>query len=64
VPYKVYYERGDALRADRIAVQARDIDRIRVVEGSGSHRVQSTILRDSAFCIIELPLKSVREKAT
>lgn len=64
MPYKVYYERGDALRADRIAVQARDIDRIRVVEGSGRHRIQSTILRDSAFCIIELPLKSVRERAT
>lgn len=65
MPYKVYYERGDALRADRIAVQARDIDRrIRVVEGSGRHRIQSTILRDSAFCIIELPLKAVRERAT
>jgi len=49
VPYRVYYERGDALSAERIAVEARDIDRIRVVEGSGRHRVQSTTLRDSAF---------------
>ena len=64
VPYRVYYERGDALSAERIAVEARDIDRIRVVEGSGRHRVQSTTLRDSAFCVIELPLKSVRERAT
>ena len=64
VPYKVYYERGDALSAERIAVEARDIDRIRLIEGSGKHRVQSTRLRNSVFCVIEVPLKSVRERAT
>ena len=61
---KTYYGLGDALKADRIAVQARDIDRIRVVEGSSEHRIQSTTLRGSAFCVIELPIKSVRERAT
>ena len=60
---KVHYEPGDALKADRIAVQARDIDRIRVVEGSGKHRIQFTRLRNSAFCVIEVPLKSARERA-
>jgi len=61
---KTHYELGDALSADRIAVEARDIDRIRIIEGSSRHRIQSTTLRDSAFCIIELPLKSVREKGS
>jgi len=64
VPYKVYYERGDALSAERIAVQARDIDRMRLIEGSSKHRIESTKLRNSAFCVIEVPLKSVREKTT
>jgi len=67
VPYKeihYHYELGDALSADRIAVQARDIDNPRVGEGSHRHRIQSTTLRGSAFCVIELPLRAVREKAT
>jgi len=59
-----YYGPGDALKADRIAVQARNIDTPYIVKGSGKHRTQSTKLRDSAFCVIELPLKSVRERGS
>ena len=58
----MHYELGDALKADRIAVQARDIDKVRLVEGSHRHRITSTTLRGSAFCVIELPLKSVVER--
>lgn len=60
---KEYYELGDALKADRIAVQARDIADIRYVEG-GSHRhgIQFTKLRGSAYCVIELPLKAILGK--
>ena len=67
VPYKerhYHYELGDALSADRIAVQARDIDKIRYGVGSHRDRIQFTKLKGSAFCVIELPLKSVREKVT
>jgi len=67
VPYnKIHYhcELGDALSADRIAVRARDIDNPRVGEGSHRHKIQSTTLRGSAFCVIEVPLRSVGGKAT
>jgi hypothetical protein len=57
-----YYKLGDALMADRIAVRARDIDKIRYGEGSHLHEIQFTKLRGSAYCVIELPLKSVRER--
>jgi hypothetical protein len=53
---------GDALLAERIAVQARDIAPIMVRKGSHPHKIQSTKLRGSAFCVIELPLKAVHEK--
>jgi hypothetical protein len=53
-----HYEQGEALLAERIAVQAREIDRAVVKKGSSSHRIQSTKLRGSAFCVIELPLRS------
>lgn len=56
-----YKQFGDALRADRIAVEARDIDKVRYGVGSASHRIQFTKLRDSAYCVIELPLKVIRE---
>lgn len=57
-----YHKLGDALVADRIAVQARDIDKPRYGEGTHSHKIQFTKLRGSAYCVIELPLKSVRER--
>jgi len=59
---KVHYEPGDALKADRIAVRVRDIDRVRYGEGAHRHRIQFTTLRDSAFCVIEVPLKAVLER--
>ena len=58
----MHHELGDALKAERIAVQARDIDKIRYGEGTHPHRIQFTKLRGSAYCVIELPLKSVRER--
>jgi hypothetical protein len=58
----VHYENGDALKAERIAVQARDIDKVYIEQGSSSHRIQSTKLRGSAYCVIELPLKAVFER--
>jgi len=59
---KVHYELGDALKAERIAVQARDIDKVRVGKGTHDHKIQSTTLRDSAFCVIEVPLRAVLER--
>lgn len=55
-------ETGDALRGDRIAINARRIDQPRVVEGSGRHRTQAIIARDNVYCVIEMPLRA-RPKA-
>ena len=59
---KTLYDCGDALKAHRIAVEARDIAPPRVVSGSGAHRLQKTKLRDSAYCVIEMPMKARIEK--
>ena len=59
---KVHYELDDALKAERIAVQARDIDKVRYGKGTHAHKIQSTTLRGSAFCVIEVPLKAVLER--
>lgn len=59
---KVHYELGDALKAERVAVQARDIDKTRYGEGTHLHRIQFTTLRGSAYCVIEVPLKAVSER--
>jgi len=57
-----YREKGDSLRGDRIAVQARKIDKVVVIKRTHSHRGQFTTLRDNAFCIIDKPLKVVSDK--
>lgn len=52
------FETGDALRGDRVAINARRIDQLRVIQGSGRHRTQETIARDNVYCVIEMPLKA------
>lgn len=57
-----YREKGDSLRGDRIAAQARKIDKVVVMRRTHNHKGQFTTLRDNAFCIIEIPLRIVLEK--
>ena len=52
------YKEGDELSAERIAVQARRIDRGPIAQGSSKHRVQTAKLRGSAYCVIEKPLRT------
>jgi hypothetical protein len=53
-----YYSAGDAIRGDRIAVEARDIGNQVVIKGSHTHKIQRTRIRGSAYCVIEQPLRS------
>ena len=59
---RIYRNIGDALKADKIAVEARSISSIRYGPRTGNHRGQFATLRDNAFCVIETPLKSVLTK--
>ena len=59
-----HYEIGDTLRGDRIAVEALEIDNVRYAKGSHRHKIQFTKLRRSAYCVIEMPLKSLIMKKT
>ena len=61
-PSQEYHNIGDSLRAERITVQAHDIDKPRIVKGSGRDKIQRTILRGSAFCVIEQPMKWILDK--
>ena len=57
-----YRNPGDVLRGDKIAVQAFEIDPVRVMQRSGSHKGQFTTLRKNAYCVIEVPLKVVLDR--
>ncbi len=58
----VYRNKGDALRADRIAVEARSINRVTYGKRTSKHRGQFATLRDNAYCVIDIPLKAVLGK--
>ena len=58
----VYRNKGDALRGDRIAVEARSISKVTYGKRTHRHQGQFATLRDNAFCIIEIPLKAVLDK--
>jgi hypothetical protein len=55
------FEAGDAIRGDRIAVNARRLGPSRVVSRSGRHNAQELVAKDEVYCVIEMPL-SVRPK--
>lgn len=59
---RTLYEVGDALKGERIAVRARKIGRIEVSarKGTSTHKIQTTKLTGSAYCVIERPLRAVR----
>ena len=56
------YDEGDALKAEQIAVKARTIRRVKVSarEGTSTHKIQCTKLEGTAYCVIEKPMRSVR----
>ncbi len=58
-----HYNQGDALKGERIAVEARSIAPLMVRKGSHTHNIQTTILRRSAYCVIELPLVAVQKRS-
>ena len=58
----VHKERGDALEAERIAARAKKFGKIYVEQGSGAHRIQATTLTGYVYCVIEKPLRGVKEK--
>ena len=59
---RTLYEAGDNLKAERIAVTARDIDKIRIINDTSRHRAQATKLRGSVYCVIDLPFRSIRKR--
>jgi len=54
---------GDALEAERIAVKARKItrDRVSAKEGTSTHKIRSAKLIGTAYCVIDKPMRSVRD---
>lgn len=52
------FDPGDAIRGDRVVINARRLgDRI-VIAGSGRHQTQHIIARDNVYCVIEMPLRA------
>jgi hypothetical protein len=52
---------GDALRGEKIAVKAEKIRMGGIQAGSSRHQIQTLILEDKVFCIIEIPLVASRK---
>lgn len=52
------FDVGDAIRGDRVAINARRLSRIQVIARSGRHEAQAITARDNVHCVIELPLRA------
>lgn len=56
----IHEQVGDALSGGRIVVRAGKLQKGELVRGSARHRIQTITLLDQAYCVIEVPLKSLR----
>lgn len=54
-------EEGAAIAGERIVGQARKIDKIRVVPGTSTHRMQETVLKSNALCVIDKSFRLAEE---
>ncbi|MDR3292030.1 MAG: hypothetical protein LBT10_07790 [Methanobrevibacter sp.] len=55
-------EKGDTLKGDRIIVEARKIDDVRIIAKIGRHKSQRTVLRDNAICVIDRKFRFVKKE--
>lgn len=56
-----YRKLGDAIRADKIVASARRISTIQLNSRTSRHRGRFVELRDNAYCVIDIPLRSELE---
>ena len=57
-----YRKLGDSLRGDKIVASARRVGTMRVAHRTSKHKGTIVDLRDNAYCVIEVPLKSILNK--
>jgi hypothetical protein len=53
---------GEALRGEKIAVEAHDIDRVRYGHGLGKHKKQFTTLKRDTYAVIDQRLRGLPSK--
>ena len=59
---KTYYDQGDAIKGEKIIAKGRRFSDPKAIEFSSRHHgTQYTITR-GGFCVIDRPVKSVRER--
>lgn len=56
---RVIRDHGDALAAEKVIAQARDIGRVIVVHGTSTHKIQEVSLRENVLCVIDKPFHLV-----
>ncbi len=52
-----YRKQGDAIFAQKIIAQARNISRPIAVAGTSRHNIQELVLRENALCVVDIPFK-------
>ena len=57
-----YFQKGDALVGDKIIARARKVVDRKLVHHTGKDKALGFALVGSAYCVIDRPIRSVREK--
>ncbi len=55
----IYRNQGDALQAERVIAQAREIGKPIVSPGTSSHRIREVVLKVNVICVIDRPFRLI-----
>ena len=51
-------EAGDAIRGDRVLINARRLSDPQIINQSGRHKANAITARDNLYCVIDMPLRA------
>jgi len=57
---RIYTQKGDTIKGDKIVAEARKITYPQVIVKSGRHKAQRIILKDNAMCRIAKKYKFIK----
>ena len=55
----VYYDKGDAIKGERVSCQARKLKHKKLIPMTGAHRGTRIILDGNVFCVIEVRMMRI-----
>ena len=53
---------GDALLAERVAITARRLSKVKLIARTGRHQAKAITAYDDVYCVIDKPVRAIQNR--